>query len=126
MEATGVYYEQLAWYLHYKKYKVAVVLPNKAKKYKDALGLKSKNDHIDAAGLAQMACEQRCTEWKPLSKSIYLLRLLTRQIQAISEQHTVILNQLHSLQKGMFRDKQIEKIYSGQIKLLQKNKKALQ
>src|ERR1041384_3401034 len=33
MEATGIYYEQLAWYLHIKKASVSIILPNKAKKY---------------------------------------------------------------------------------------------
>ena len=37
MEATGIYYEQLAWLLYDKKCTVSVVLPNKAKKYKDVL-----------------------------------------------------------------------------------------
>lgn len=126
MEATGIYYEQLAWFLHNKNCSVSVVLPNKAKKYKEALGLKSKNDRIDAKGLAQMACEQNSTTWKPLTGNIYLLRLITRQIQSIAEQSTVLKNQLHSLQYGMYRDKAIEKMYDRQIDLLQKNKKRLQ
>ena len=126
MEATGIYYEQLAWFLHSKKCIVSVVLPNKAKKYKDALGLKSKNDRIDAKGLAQMVCEQNVTLWKPLSNSFYLLRLITRQIQSNTEQSTVLKNQLHALQYGMYRDKTIEKMHIKQIELLQKNKKELQ
>lgn len=126
MEATGIYYEQLAWFLHNKNCSVSVVLPNKAKKYKEALGLKSKNDRIDAKGLAQMACEQNHTVWKPLTGSIYLLRLITRQIQSIAEQSTVLKNQLHSLQYGMYRDTAIEKMYARQLDLLKKNKKALQ
>lgn len=125
MEATGIYYEQLAWFLHNKNYSVSVVLPNKAKKYKEALGLKSKNDRIDAKGLAQMACEQNNTTWKPLTGTIYSLRLMTRQIQSISEQSTVLKNQLHALQYGMYRDKAIEKMYAGQLDLFQKNKKNL-
>ncbi len=126
MEATGIYYEQLAWFLHDKKCNVSVVLPNKAKKYKEALGLKSKNDRIDAKGLAQMACEQNNTTWKPLSSNIYLLRLITRQIQSVAEQSTVLKNQLHALQYGMYRDKAIETMYTRQLNLLQKNKKGLQ
>ncbi len=126
MEATGIYYEQLAWFLHSKKCIVSVVLPNKAKKYKDALGLKSKNDRIDAKGLSQMVCEQNVTLWKPLSNSFYLLRLITRQIQSNTEQSTVLKNQLHALQYGMYRDKAIEKMHIRQIELLQKNKKELQ
>jgi len=126
MEATGIYYEQLAWFLHNQNCTVSVVLPNKAKKYKEALGLKSKNDRIDAKGLAQMACEQNNTTWKPLSSNIYFLRLVTRQIQSIAEQSTVLKNQLHSLQYGMYRDKAIEKMYTRQLDLLQKNKKNLE
>jgi len=34
------------------------VLPNKAKKYLEYLGLKSKADKIDAHGLAEMAAQQ--------------------------------------------------------------------
>ena len=126
MEATGIYYEQLAWFLHNNNYSVSVILPNKAKKYKESLGLKSKNDRIDAKGLAQMCCEQNHTAWKPLSSNIYLLRLITRQIQSVAEQSTVLKNQLHSLQYGMYRDTAIEKMYARQLDLLKKNKKILQ
>ena len=126
MEATGVYYEQLAWFLYNKNYSVSVVVPNKAKKYKEALGLKSKNDRIDAKGLAQMACEQNNTIWKPLTSNIYLLRLITRQIQSVSQQATVLKNQLHALQYGMYRDKAIEKMYTRQLTLVKKDKESLQ
>jgi transposase len=125
VEATGVYYEQLAWFLHNKNYSVSVVVPNKAKKYKEALGLKSKNDRIDAKGLAQMACEQNNTIWKPLTSNIYLLRLITRQIQSVSQQATVLKNQLHALQYGMYRDKAIEKMYTRQLTLVKKDKESL-
>ncbi len=58
MEATGIYHEECAYYLHDKKYSVCVVLPNHAKKFLQASGLKSKNDKIDAKGLAQMFAER--------------------------------------------------------------------
>ncbi len=121
MEATGIYYEQLAWYLHSKKCDLSVVLPNKAKKYKESLGLKSKTDRIDARGLAQMVCEQQCIKWKPLCDNIYMLRLVTRQIQNMTEQSVALSNQLHALQHGMFRDKDIEKMHQKQLTLLKKN-----
>ena len=44
MEATGVYYEGLAWHLHQQTCRVSVVLPTRAKKYKQALGQRSKTD----------------------------------------------------------------------------------
>jgi transposase len=79
MESTGVYHEAVAWHLYQKGQSVCILLPNKAKHYLKSLGYKSKNDKIDAQGLARMGLEQQLTLWKPLSKNIYTLRLLTRQ-----------------------------------------------
>ena len=79
MEATGVYYESCALFLFEKSYKVSVVLPNKAKKYLQAIGIKSKNDSIDAKGLAQMGAEQALKLWQPIGKYFYLLRQYTSQ-----------------------------------------------
>ena len=36
MEATGIYHEHLSWYLSDNDCKVVVVLPDKAKKYKES------------------------------------------------------------------------------------------
>src|ERR1700738_3885604 len=46
MEATGVYYERCALLLQKEGFRVSVVLPTRAKRYLQALGLKSKNDKI--------------------------------------------------------------------------------
>lgn len=109
MEATGIYYESCALYLFEKKFNVSVVLPNKAKQYFQAIGLKSKNDTIDARGLAQMGAERCLRTWKPLAKYFYELRLYTRQHQNLQEQKTVINNQLKSLECGMYINKKIIK-----------------
>lgn len=126
MEATGIYYEQLAWYLHRQDCAVTVVLPNKAKKYKESLGFKSKNDKIDAQALAAMCCERQFSSWKPLSKSIYSLRILTRQIESLAASKTATSNQLHALQYGMYRDSVTEKMLQKQIDLFEKQKQAME
>jgi transposase len=66
MEATGIYHENCAYYLYEKGFSVSIILPNKAKKYLEAIGLKSKNDSIDAKGLAQMGAEQCLDKWQPI------------------------------------------------------------
>lgn len=104
MEATGVYYENVALFLHLKGYKVSVVLPNKAKKYLQATGLKSKNDTIDAQGLARMGAEQSLDHWQPKDEYFYQLRSLTRQHQSLQELKTNINNQLHADQHGMYQN----------------------
>lgn len=58
MEATGIYYEQIAWFLHKNGYLVSVIIPSKAKRIMQALGIRSKNDKIDAQGLSFMNAQQ--------------------------------------------------------------------
>jgi transposase len=96
MEATGVYYEQCAMFLFKEGYNIAVVLPNKAKKYLQSLGLKSKNDKIDAKGLSRMGAEQSLQLWQPMDDFFYQLRTLTRQHQNLQELKTSISNQQHA------------------------------
>lgn len=66
MEATGIYHENCAYYLYEKGFDVSIILPNKAKKYLEAIGLKSKNDSIDAKGLSQMGAQQCLELWEPM------------------------------------------------------------
>jgi transposase len=96
MEATGIYYERLAWFLHRKALYVSVVLPNKAKKYMQGLGLKSKNDKIDAKGLAKMGAEQNLSCWLAPKESIMRLRDITRQRESFQEVRTQFNNQLQA------------------------------
>lgn len=105
MEATGIYYEQVAMYLFKQQYAISVVLPNKAKKYLQSTGLKSKNDKIDAQGLSRMGAEQCLALWEPLDSYFYELRELTRQHQSLQELKTTVNNQLHASQTGMYQSK---------------------
>ena len=125
-EATGIYHENLAWFLYLKKCPIGIILPNRAKKYKESLGLKSKNDKIDAQGLSRMACEQAHQPWQPISENLYKLRMLTRQIQTLNEQATVVKNQLHALEHGMFRNLELEKMLKKHIGLLDSHIQKLQ
>jgi transposase len=109
MEATGIYHENLAWFLYKKDSLVSVILPNKAKKYIQGLGIKSKNDKIDAKGLARMAAEQSLPLWKPISKEIYRLRSMTRLHEDLSAQRSSLNNRLHSLDYAMFDLKEAKK-----------------
>lgn len=126
LEATGNYYEQLAWFLFEKDKSVSVILPNKAKQYKESLGLRSKNDSVDAKGLSRMACEQNLKRWQPLSKNIYVLRLHTRHIERINLLITQLNNQLQALQHGMYRDKSIERMIGKSITSFKKQKQQLE
>lgn len=118
MEATGVYYERCALLLQKEGFRVSVVLPTKAKRYLQSVGLKSKNDKIDAEGLARMGAEQQLKEWSAASSQIYGLRLLTRQHEDLQKSITSFNNQLHAVSNGMYRFEDIEKTYQETLSAL--------
>lgn len=107
MEATGSYYEKLAYELFHQQYIVYVVLPNKAKRYMESLGLKSKNDKIDAQGLAKMCAQQQHESWEPMNKSYYDLRGITRQIASLQGYKVGLNNQIHALSQGMYEQHEL-------------------
>ena len=59
MEPTGSYYEPLAYHLHKIGQTLYVVLPNKARKFCEYEGIKTKTDAMDARCLALMGCKNR-------------------------------------------------------------------
>ena len=126
MEATGVYYEQLALFLCEQDYYVSVLLPNRTKKYFQSLGIKSKNDDIDAKGLAIMGAQQALERWQPLSGYFYKLRTFTRLHESLREQQTVLSNQLHALEHGMYEDKESKKVLKRLIAVTEKEIAALE
>jgi len=126
MEATGVYHEQLAWFLNSKDQAVSILLPNKAKSYLKADGGKSKNDKSDARGLSKMGAEKKLDLWVPPSKELYTLRSYTRQHQNLTEITTSLSNQLHSIQHSHFQNKEIIKQLKKTIKLIESQREEME
>jgi transposase len=123
LEATGVYHENLAFCLDDNLVDFAVVLPNKAKKYMESLGYKSKNDTIDAQGLARMGAERALPKWQRPSKSIYMLRSLCREHASLQDELTEIRNQLHALDHAYMKDDRCYKRLEAKLKFIQKQEK---
>lgn len=119
VEATGVYYEQLAYFLDEQGCHISVVLPNRAKKYLVSLGVKSKNDKIDSKGLARMGAEQHLEQWQPPAESIMQLRHLTRQKQSLEKTKTSINNQLKALQSAKYVNNEVVAQQESLIQLLE-------
>lgn len=98
MEATGVYYENVAYYLHeqFPKALLSVILPNTAKSFAKSMNLKSKTDKIDAQFLAQFGLERKLTKWKCPTTDNVTFKKLTRERVMLQKEKTVITNQLHA------------------------------
>lgn len=96
MEATGVYYEQLAYYLHGLSCYVSVLLPNKSNAFMQTLNMKSKTDSLEAKGLAQLGLERKFEKWEPSSDQMYGLKGLCRERVMLVEEKTMVSNRLHA------------------------------
>jgi len=100
MEATGIYYESLAYHLHNLKQNVSVILPNKVKHYAKSLNIKSKTDSIDARIIAQLGAERKVELWEPPAVIFKELRVLTRLCSDLKKSRTVFTNRLDSTNSG--------------------------
>lgn len=126
MEATGVYYEELAHFLHTSEAYVSVVVPSKAKNYLKSCGNGSKNDKIDAAGLSRMGAERMLEIWKPYSENTYELRSLTRHHESLQESKTRFMNQVHAIKHSHYQGDTILKNLEALIALINKQLKELE
>lgn len=120
IEASGVYHERFALGLQGAGFRVSVVLPNKAKKYMESVGIKTKNDRIDAKGLARMGCEQKLEQWTPLSPFYQKLRTYTRLHEDIQQKRTDTTNQLHALKHSAVPMKDAIKILEHLVAVFDK------
>ncbi len=96
MEATGVYYESIAFYLKSQAYQVSVVLPNKSKSYMQSLNIKTKTDAVEARALAQMGLERKMKAWRGFSGIMLKIKRLSRERESIQEHIVATSNQLHA------------------------------
>jgi len=97
MEATGVYHESLAYFLHQSDYYVSIILANTSKAFAKSLNMKTKTDQVDAKLLGQMGLERDLDRWQPLSGKIRILKQLTRERVALLEEKLALENRLHAL-----------------------------
>src|SRR5215212_5910138 len=79
MEATNIYWQALASWLHAQGYSVSVVNPARIKGYAMATMQRNKTDKLASAVIAAFCKTHHPTAWQPLSEAHKRLRALTRQ-----------------------------------------------
>lgn len=132
MEATGIYYENLAYFLAEKHLKVIVVLPNKTKNFSKTLDIKSKTDNLDAQMITQFGLERQMQLWQVPSPLTKALKSLTREYNSIKRMAVQVKNQLHSkeysyepLKESLKRSKSTLSVFEKQLKEIGKQLKEL-
>lgn len=100
MEATGVYYESLAYFLDEQGCQLSVVLPNKIANYVKTLEVKTITDATASRAITQFGLERKLDLWKRPKGIFKKLRQLTRERGQIVDERTMVKNQLHAEQHG--------------------------
>lgn len=126
MEATGVYYENLAYFLEAKGAIVHVVLPNQSQAFITSLNFKNRTDQIDADALSIMGLERQLTVWKPASAQMRLLKKLGRERLRLLKMKTMISNQLHAELHAYEHCKESVKRMQQLIEVIKKKMKAVE
>jgi transposase len=78
MEATNIYWEALATWLHAQGHTVSVVNPARIKGYAQATMQRNKTDKLDSAIIASFCATHHPTAWQPLTAEQQHLRALVR------------------------------------------------
>lgn len=115
MEATGSYYEDLAYYLYEAGNKVSVVLANKIKHFAKSLNVKTKTDKVDSAVIAEIGVEREMPEWKPMSSKYKELRDLCREMLSLKKEKSRAMCQLHAMNYSHDKTPSVVKIKKTQI-----------
>ncbi len=115
MEATGTYYENLAYFLYEKGCRVSVVLPNKINHFAKSMNLKTKTDKVDAAVIAGIGIERPLAEWKPMSKDFKELRDLSREMLALKQERSRAKCQRHAMVHSHEKTASVLKLKESQI-----------
>ena len=119
MEATGVYYENLAYWLHGNGLDLSVVLPNKVNHFAKSHNVKTKTDGVDAKVLARMGLERGLGHWHVPSRAMREVKLLTREYRELKRKVTASKNQLHAKSSAYQCPSSIVKRLKKQIRLLE-------
>ena len=97
MEATGVYYIRLAFYLHQQSCKLSVVNALSIKRYIQMHLERNKSDKKDAGWICRYAMEQSPPYWEMPDSAYFESKQLYNTIREYTEQIKRFNNQLHSL-----------------------------
>jgi transposase len=96
MEATGVYHEEVLYFLFDHGKMVSVELPQRMKYFAKSKGVKTKNDLIDSGVIADYGLERELKVWQPPGKGFKTLRDLSREHNTLTNSKSEATNRLHA------------------------------
>ena len=118
MEATGIYHEGIAYYLHNLGYDVCIMQSGRVKKYAQSLDQRSKTDALDCKMLSMLGCERKLTPWDPPGKTFQELKLLSRERSTLIKERSIEKNRFHAMDSAFFVHKKSINRYKKRLNLL--------
>lgn len=97
MEATGIYYLDVALIADELGAQVSVINPRTAHNFAKVLGQRGKTDALDAAMLLDFLKRMPFTPWQAPAKPLMELRHYGRYLVQLTEESTAARNRLHAL-----------------------------
>jgi transposase len=94
LEATGIYGEAIALFLHESGHLVSVVNPLRIKAYAQSNMQRNKTDRLDARLIASFCLTQVPDQWQPPSTEVKQLQALNRRIETLEEMQQAEENRL--------------------------------
>jgi len=94
MEATNVYWEALAIWLHARDHIVSVVNPARIKGFAQASMQRNKTDKLDSAMIAAFCATHHPSAWEPLTEAQQHLRALVRHRDDLLQTRLQLHNRL--------------------------------
>ncbi len=120
MEATGVYYENLAYFLHERGEHLSILLPNKSKSFAKSLDIKTKTDKVDAAMLCRIGLERILPAWKVPSVLMKQIKSLCREYKSLKTSGAKLKVRLHAFRHSYKPEKRTLSRLKQQLSLIEK------
>lgn len=125
MEATGVYHEQLAYYLTDQGHEVSIVLPNKISNYAKTLEIKTITDKTASQAICQFGLERKLDIWEKPKEVFRTIKQLTRERDQLIGERTMIKNQLHAEKTEAYPNKDSIMRMNKRINLISQQEKEI-
>ncbi|WP_255398702.1 IS110 family transposase [Tenacibaculum sp. Bg11-29] len=118
MEATGVYHQGIAHYLHKKGYAVSVMQSGRVKRYAQSLDQRSKTDALDSRMLSMLGLERSIRLWHPPSEDLQELKALSRERSSLLKDRTMGNNRQGAIASSIYSNTKALKRHVARLKLL--------
>lgn len=118
MEATGVYHQGIAHYLHAQGYAVSVMQSGRVKRYAQSLDQRSKTDALDSKMLSMLGLERTIRLWQPPSEELQELKGLSRERSSLLKDKVTENNRQGAITSSVYSNAKALKRYKNRLKLL--------